>query len=1079
MNSLIRSSVILILLGLGGPAFAQEGDRSKREERRALKMSEVDSMTTMSEAYRQAAHEKRLESMKRAKEMLKGGQLTGEAKAKVQFRLAEMYFEEGRYYYFNEMQEYQKVYDDCFNGIPKGCDVNNIEADHSGSQKWQRNAIRLYDDILRNYPQYQRADEVLFYLGSAYQEIKEPDKAVKHFVRLTKEYSNSEYIPGAHVQIGEYYFDRNNAYKALRAYQQAAKYKNFSNYGFAVYKLAWCYYNVGEYDDAIEGMKTVVRYSQTKQQAGEDKKALTLQDEALKDLVRFFADAGDMQEAEEYFRSLGKEELYNKMLKRLASMYFDQGKFENAIITYRKLIAENADSPEAPNYQNEIITAYQKMGEKEQTLIEIQKLLQQYGKNSAWAAKNSANQEAIRKAQNYVEDSLRRVAVNYNSEAKKLGSGKRATQTYLLAEKAYRVYLQEFPDGKNSYDMRYAFAELIYYLAEKGRFDTEKRAQYFAESYENYMKVVSVDTKGKYAEFCADSAIFAAREMITMEKKNGSYKEFEKKSDKDIAPVELSPWENNELKALDQYASLFPDNKKTIEYIYDSGWLLFRKNQLDRASERFRTVIGMNPKSKQAMYAAELILGALDKSAVAKEAQKDYAGAAKDFHALRDTAKAFRDQEGLGNKKFKEEMHQYYETSSLKEIEVIYNGSAKADGDKRTAADSYMSFVQDFPKAKKADLAVNIAAVYYYELKDTKKMMSSRHYLIENYPKSDKYVENVAQLGFAYESIAKFADAAEWYEKLFSLDKNYELSKNALFRAGIFRESLGDYDQAIKNREEYRKAYPDDERNVSLLLDIAKILDKKGDAVAARSAFYDYFSKPEPNTPEQNLFYARLKYGELTKAAGKDVSKHWKNTLAIYEKLDDSLKSDPFIRLVIEEVKYDLAYTATRKYYDLKFSGPGPGRASPAYIKKVLNKQIKAKKEALTELEQLFFEVAQMGAGQYTVSAIVEIGHAYDDYADALQNSYIPAFFDEDQAELYKMKLEDQAYTYHEKATEAYIQALAFAFKSNVYIDSTAEATRRLGELRPDEYPELTELLLTPEFLTAPQETRTFLENAK
>ena len=117
----------------------------------------------MSEAYRQAAHEKRLESITRAKDMLKGGQLSGEAKAKVQFRLAEMYFEEGRFYYFNEMQDYQKQYDDCFNGIPKGCDVNKMSPDNSVSQKWQKNAIRLYDDILRNYPQYQRADQVLFF----------------------------------------------------------------------------------------------------------------------------------------------------------------------------------------------------------------------------------------------------------------------------------------------------------------------------------------------------------------------------------------------------------------------------------------------------------------------------------------------------------------------------------------------------------------------------------------------------------------------------------------------------------------------------------------------------------------------------------------------------------------------------------------------------------------------------------------------------------------------------------------------------------------------------------------------------
>jgi hypothetical protein len=77
------------------------------------------------------------------------------------------------------------------------------------------------------------------------------------------------------------------------------------------------------------------------------------------------------------------------------------------------------------------------------------------------------------------------------------------------------------------------------------------------------------------------------------------------------------------------------------------------------------------------------------------------------------------------------------------------------------------------------------------------------------------------------------------------------------------------------------------------------------------------------------------------------------------------------------------------------------------------------------------------------------------------------------------MQLQDQAYAYQEKATAAYIQALDFAFQYNVYTEATADATRRLGELRPDEYPELTESILSPEFLTSKEETRTFLEDAK
>ena len=111
--------------------------------------------------------------------------------------------------------------------------------------------------------------------------------------------------------------------------------------------------------------------------------------------------------------------------------------------------------------------------------------------------------------------------------------------------------------------------------------------------------------------------------------------------------------------------------------MYASATLLFDKNQLDEASSRFRTVISMNPKSKQAMYSANLILGALDVSAQAKEEKGNFAEAAKDFAALRDTAKAFQDQEGLGNASFKKEMKQIYEASAIKEIEVVYNGSQR------------------------------------------------------------------------------------------------------------------------------------------------------------------------------------------------------------------------------------------------------------------------------------------------------------------------------------------------------------------------------------------------------------------
>jgi tetratricopeptide (TPR) repeat protein len=601
----VSSLIAAVALGfLYSPLSSAEDDKKseKREERRRLKLDDMQD-EQISAQFRNAAHQKNLELIGMYEEHLKDPNIEGEQKAMLMFRLAEKYFEEGRFFYFQEMEQYEKDYDKCF--ATPGCDVNKMSPNNKKSQKWQKKSIRLYLTILDSYPQYTRADEVLFYLGSALQEVKQPAKAVKQFQRLTREYSNSVYLPDSYVNIGEYYFENNNAYPALKAYKQATKYKNSPKFGFALYKLAWCYYNVGSYGEAIENMKAVISHSQSGAASG-DKKKITLQEEALKDLVRFFADAGEMDEAYAYFNKLGKQELIIKMLKRLAKMYFAQGKFDQAIKTYRRLIAENKNSSKAPDYQNEIISAYQKMGRKDSTLKEIQRLLKDYGKNSSWARANSSNPKAIKEASNHVERALRGVASEYFIEARKLGTGSQAFETYKHAEQAYRVYLSEFPSGKYSYDIRYQFGELLYTLAEyfnKKRSLDPDRSQtknYFSEAFDQYSKVVQIDPKGKHSQLCAENAMFSAVEMVKQEDKEGLIKT----GGKDLEVVELSSWEGKLLEAFDNYAKVFPKSKRTIEYLYESAKLLHSKNRLGEASERYQRVIKMQPKSKLARKSA-------------------------------------------------------------------------------------------------------------------------------------------------------------------------------------------------------------------------------------------------------------------------------------------------------------------------------------------------------------------------------------------------------------------------------------------------------------------------------------------
>ena len=71
--------------------------------------------------------------------------------------------------------------------------------------------------------------------------------------------------------------------------------------------------------------------------------------------------------------------------------------------------------------------------------------------------------------------------------------------------------------------------------------------------------------------------------------------------------------------------------------------------------------------------------------------------AIKDFGALKETSKAFLDQEGLGSKKFKKDMAEYYQIASGELIRVTFEGSQKTDSDKRNAADGYREYAANFP----------------------------------------------------------------------------------------------------------------------------------------------------------------------------------------------------------------------------------------------------------------------------------------------------------------------------------------------------------------------------------------------
>lgn len=1031
-------------------ASAEEG------ERRALNARQFDTNQNLSDEYARRAEEKRLQSIQFLKELLADPETQGDRKAEMMLRLADMYFQQGRYLYLNEMAAYDAAYDRCFN--TQGCVTDTMKPENTASAEWQGKSIKLYEQILRNYPQYQRADEAIYYMASALQDTGNRKEAVKQYAKLVKMYPDSQYVPDAFVQIGEYYFDENNAYQALTAYQKAASFQNSDKYPFALYKLAWCYFNVGEYAKSIETMKGVVSYSMT---AGEESAAgrkLQLQDEALKDLVRFFADAGEMDEAYAYFNKLGKRDLIASMLKRLATMYFEQGKFDQSIETYRRLMAENPAASENPGYQAEIIKAYKKTGQREKTLEEINRMLKTYGRDSAWARSNASNQDAVREAGDLIERNLRQVAVDYHTDAKRY-TGEMAQRTWELAENAYNVYLSEFPQSVHAYEVRYAFAELLY------------KREKFDQAYTQYMTVVKIDPQGKHSRFCAESAIFAAEKMVKAE---GGGNISTTKVDANVAAQPLTGWEQNLVDSCAQYATLYPEDTKVRNVIYKSAYLLYNKFRFEEAADQFKRVIAMDPGSREAEQGANLILD----SFVVRE----------DWRNLKSNAKFYYDQQGLGSPKFKQEVYNIYERASFKLIEVDYQASQ----DHGKAADAFVAFFEEFPNSEVAAQSLNNASVYYHKVNRVADAMRIRHILVEDArfgAKTKYYYDQVAALGYDYETIADFAKAAHYYEMLFGLyPEQYKktkatdegaaealkvIAKDALYSAALYRKAAGDWKAAIENYQQFVASFEDDDRVNDVKLAIGRVYEEQGQWAQASNVYLTFYTKATPATPLEFTYFARLHYGQslVKQNQGAKALKVYEETVKSYQAFIKGGGQPGVYTEFVAEMMYALAESSFQSFAAMPITG-GPAGNNRRAEDKALETSLKAKTKAVIEMEQTYSAIVATGAGEWGLAAVVRLGQVYENMAETLKNSHIPSYLTADQRDIYNMAIEDKVYPLTEKAISAYTLALEKSYGLTLYNDNTAFATRQLGKLRPNDFPGLEEELITPRYTS--QKSRSF-----
>ncbi len=997
------------------------------------------------------------------------------------FRLGELYWEESRYWFFEANRLDDKAIR-CKADGDKACAEAALAEKKSYLRKqeqFQAEAIGRYKDIFKQFPQYPRLDEVLFFLAQNLYEKGEVKDALKAYEQLIRRFPKSRYIPDSYLAFGEFYFNnsggkRDRIAKALEAYTRAASFTESKVYGFAIYKQGWCHYNLGDFQQAADKFKATVFYGDLATNVGNDNKTALVR-EARKDFVLAYSHFGNPTTAKDEFKKVGGEENWWGMLNGLAGLYYDDGKDKEAVLVYRQLIKERPLSPQAPFYQGRIVDAVMRVGKKQITVDQARllvKIFQDVEKSGN--VKTEQDKQAIKEAKELAERTLSNLAVSWHNEGKKT----RDEETFTYANEAYNDYLTIFPDSPKSYDLRFFHAELLF-----------ENLQRYELAAEEYSKVVAMDVDkiekqkqkpGKWLVKSAEGALFSYDEVA---------KKFEDKDTGAKDPKKQYPIPAPKqalLTASENYLKYVPGGDKRVEIGYKAAQIYYRYNYFDEAVKRFADISLNHPEHELAVYSANLIL--------------DVYNILEDYEKIDEWARKFYAEPKLAKGEFKGDLEKILEKNTFKLAEGI--GQKGRHGE---AAEKYVAFVKEWPKSELADEALFNASVEYFKARKIESAIALRDRIVREYRDSNLAPQALYLNAAQYEEIGEFGKAADYYElyvarwedqrgggkakgkgkkappKKAAPKKKQDAkagkaadrgsgeyeeakAKTALFNAGTFREGLRSYKKALKNRERYLELWPNDADAEAIFLSIAELHEKNkkwNDALRQLEAYGRKYTR-DANKVLANE-YRMVRIYERTRNKGA-IKKSYERIWDYYRKLPgrtkEKLTADPGGGR--EAVAHAHLYLSEALWDD---DAPNRHRLPEQEMAQTLNH----KAAKLGEVQKRYTETVGFKVAGPAICGLQKIGMAYRNFAQTLYDAPVPKGLNEEGIDNYKAVLAEQAQPVEQKAVEALGTAVEKARELDVYNECSAEALAILEEKASDKYPQVVETTLAPKPQPAPK----------
>ncbi len=896
-------------------------------------------------------------------------------------RLAELYIERYRFYFLKENEIYQGM-------IKSG--MKPYKVDHTKSRENLKYANQYCKLIMKSKVPFDRMDQVYYFLGYNASEMGNDKEALPYFKLVVEKYPKSPNAAEAYREMGEYYYSHQKFKESAFYYEKAAQFENVPSYPRVLYKLAWSKFKIREKSSALKLMKKVTELT------GSDEKFVSLKEEAIRDLVYFYAESGDFKNAKDYFSNLsGGMEVYIRSLTILAATYEKEGKYTQALAMNKGLLEEYGDNKPEIAFQilRSNVELYHKMGDLRNEEIALNKMVKYFSEHQGDIASGEDAKANYLQAKSF----LRLRVTELHKEAQK----KKNIQLFSRSADLYEMYINAFLKDPDEDKLKKEKAEIRIY----------KTDALLAAGRENdALSDLETTLDDSFADAKLRRESGATLLNILIKKIDSTKTKKEEASQKT---------EEKFLEVAERFEKAFPNDALVSELKYKRARLEVAKSGPDGLSESARSIlielVQKYPSKPESLDSAQDLVSDLLKK---KEEEKAVV-----------LAKSFLSNHSLMASDKKGELKKYFNAiisrQSFQNIKAL-----EGDKDSVRAAVEYEKLAKESQDKEVQFKSLNNAAVIYEQA-------GKADEAFRIYEKLDKKDE-LKRLAIQQVGQSRFSMAASLYYRLGLLDQFNEKEKSTFLRSSYLLYRNGNEDATL---DKVIRRYLTDhckKKSTSDCFDIAFDYvhyliqnDKPQDALNLIRTNLD-LKNAEVNFEIAQLY---LKMHETNKAKN-----YLEQTLQLGKKSNSARE-----RNFAAHAAYLLSESLYKQFMSLKLE-------LPEERMKAITKQKLALAEKVAKQYQ---DIVSIGDGEWGIASLAQLARAFLSFSEEVANSPVPERIKSNPELLkkYSESLSGFAKPFESRAMDFFKQGYNKGIQLGVTAPVFVQLSRDLSRLNPRQFP--------------------------